>query len=347
MTQPRVQCAAFLLAILVLNQAVQAQVAPAESGTESTAIVADPVLVIKVSERFLTDLLRKPLTEDTNVNTTIIGKPVRGKAFTYGRLYLDFVESHDHAKFWLLFAGQTTAHTTGYNDPAYIHSTAVTRFITGKELTYDTDDHLEFAPAKVEADTTRYPRGISSSLPGLRGRIVKRVAARRLAEYSGQIQLESSLEARNHVKESFDRQTHERLGPLRERLSGLIPLIQEVVENRGLAWNLASSEHHLIIAASEHASPDSPRPTTLVGLALPEPPIDDALIEVWQHSRFNDVDPDAFQSTYRMLRFVFRAIARSETFPADLRTNFKSMAEFDAAASKHREWSVIQLYRPE
>jgi hypothetical protein len=175
--------------------------------------------------------------------------------------------------------GIARSKTTGHAGPVCIHCEALTRFTASKRFTLD-DEGLTAQDVQCHAETNSTVTGISSNLPGLRGRIATRFAWRRSDETHAEADRISAENCEADLARLFD----ERMGPVAE-LAGAI--LESEFLRGGSAGHPARRKFHfhttrdyiyLASVAEDQGrppqSPPEPNADTLAKLWLPAAAVD-------------------------------------------------------------------------
>jgi len=187
------------------------------------------IVVIRIPQKLINTYLSPTVEEETPVSLVVLGANVNGNARVNGELLLDTKPDNQVR---LLFRGTALARTTGREGPAIIHSTARTTFTATKQLIFTTEG-VETGDTQVTVDVDRQVQSIQSTAPGLRGRLVKNVANRRLQRLAPQIDAVAHRNAEQRIRHSFDQRVEQ--------------LVQSANDNRNV-WGLFGE---LLATASE------------------------------------------------------------------------------------------------
>jgi len=140
-----------------------------------------PNLWVAVSEDLLSRRVERPIDRPTTVQQTILGTRITGTGYVIGRSDLALVHGNQKAELKTIVTGTAYTNTVGRNGPAIIYSRSTTTFRSEKRTLLG-ENGFETLPAVTQARTSTRITGIDSTLPRLRGRIVERIASRRVAE---------------------------------------------------------------------------------------------------------------------------------------------------------------------
>jgi hypothetical protein len=200
--------------------ASSAEGSPQAELTEPVEEVAEElrgVMILRVSERYLEELFARDIDKRSPVTRVVLGTHARGTAHTLGRADVDTKPDSDDAAFSVQIFGTTAARTVGRNGPAIIYSYSVTRWTASKIVRFDGDEFTS-TPATITSDTQICPMGANSILPGLRGRIVSRIASRRAVEYNSEAECITNRDTERRVLADVDRVIDGKIAKLNNRL---------------------------------------------------------------------------------------------------------------------------------
>jgi len=166
---------------------------------------------------------------------------------------------------------------------------------------FDLENGFHAGPAEIRSQTRTETDDIQSDRPGLRGRLVRRIAWRRVRENQAQANEITSQHARRDIVAGFDNTTAARLQQLNDRIAvgELVgDLFQGVVETE---YSVSSTNNYIQLAVRRKGTPDVP-------VAIPENEIPDSGLQVWIHSTL--MQPDVFNAfqTYAQLRKFVRPL---------------------------------------
>jgi hypothetical protein len=228
------------------------------------------IVYVRVSDQALKKLLGGPLARRIAVSDTILGTPVRGVANTVAQTDVRLVPATGRAVIDLVISGEVQARTTAFGGPVRVQSSSETRFSAIKRLVLD-EGGIRLLPARVAARTSITPRGVSTDLPRLRGRIARRIGSRRAAESRPAAEAESARKVELRIAADIDRQVANDLGNAQSRLSRFLaelPRRDDALRGRA---QFATSNRHLQVAIYRDDGKRVPRaPPSLVALGSPD-----------------------------------------------------------------------------
>jgi hypothetical protein len=234
---------------------------------------------IHVSARLFEQLASQPQAREFPVENTVLGVPFSGHAKTESTTRVTFVPHESQAVFDVILTGVARSKTTGRAGPVCIHCEALTRFIAAKRFALD-DAGLTGQDVRCHAETHSTVTGISSDLPGLRGRIATRFAWRRSDLTHDEADRISAENCEADLARLFD----ERMAPIAE-LAGAV-LESELLRGGSAGhparrkFQFRTTRDYLYLAsvpddrAKSPQSPPEPNADTLAKLWLPTTVID-------------------------------------------------------------------------
>ncbi len=170
--------------------------------------LSQPNLRLHVGEQLIRVGMSRHVDRVTQVNDCILGTAICGTGHTVGRITVRPAVDARRAAFDAVFSGVTTSRTLGSNRSARIRSLGYTTIHARKRLVFDIDG-LHALPANSTASTRSSITGVGSTAPGLRGRIVTRIARRKAAQSQGQAEAAGS----SHASAEFNRSMDAEAGP--------------------------------------------------------------------------------------------------------------------------------------
>ncbi len=167
-----------------------------------------PNVWIEVSERALASGVEGDIERITAVEDFILGTAVRGQGNTKATKTLIFAPHDERAVLRLRVSGTIDTTTLGRNGPARIHSRARTAFSAEKDF-WLSERGLQALPTVCAAETTTLSANVSAVSPGVRGRIVKRVAQRQVQQKRAQADQIAARHAEDEIRELVDQEASE------------------------------------------------------------------------------------------------------------------------------------------
>lgn len=273
----RRQVAAVALCCIAMQPALRSAPAAAQaSETEAGDPDAYPV-VIRVSE----SLFASPepeVREVTPVDTCVLGVRSVGTASVLGELTPEFFTSSKGVRMDLVLEGTSTAKTTARQGPALVHTTTTCRFTACAPLTFHHEVGFSAGEITATVNGVDQRRRVNSTTPGLRGRLVRRVANRRISQQQDQIMRIAESNTRSRLVSSMERRVSERLSAWNEHWLKLqAALKQQRWYPEAPRLFLTTTPNHLIAFVASTRDRAVP---TVEEIRLPTPTAD-AVIEIF------------------------------------------------------------------
>ncbi|MCA9133110.1 MAG: hypothetical protein KDA45_08140 [Planctomycetales bacterium] len=261
------------------------------SEPEFTALLRIPsaLLIESVNRRFHH---RKP------VDRVILGTHSRGTADCVGQVHCTLAENRQGAEFNCHVVGTITSQTRGTQGPAIIHSQAHTAYRAHKTIFFD-GRQFQSRPATVCANTALTISEVDSTAPGLRGRLVRRVASRRAADLRGEAEAITAGLARQELQVAIDAEFDTRLAAINQALNLRLSLLPHL-SDWGQPLAVRSYTHCLEIClasdrlANRQLLPPPPEPESQAAA--------DQAVELWLHAEQGRGEPSLLATWLRWSR---------------------------------------------
>lgn len=213
-----------------------------KEAVEEVADALKGVVVLRVSEKYLESLFARDINKHTHVDRVVLGTRATGPAHTVGRADVDTKPAKNDASFHVKISGTTTSRTTGRNGPAIIYSCSITTWTSQKTVRFD-GENFKSGPATIESHTRIIPLGADSVLPGIRGRIVSRVAAKRAIEYNSRAEQISGVDTEKQVLADVDRVVDGQIQKLNDRLNSrtVLAYLLPKLDDMGVQFSTSSN----------------------------------------------------------------------------------------------------------
>lgn len=166
--------------------------------------LSQPNLYARVSREIVASGMRREVDRTTRVVDCILGTAIRGTGHTVGTVEVQLVPNPRQAAFDAVFRGVTHSRTLGSNRSARIHTRGRTEMVAHKRMVFDPGVGLTALPTRTRARTRTTITGIGSTAPGLRGRLVTRIARRKAGQSQGQAEAIGSRHAEALFSSNFD-----------------------------------------------------------------------------------------------------------------------------------------------
>lgn len=213
---------------LVVPSPVASQPHPQDSSTvdKLLEVNANPVLAcLRIPAVLITEVASRDFTHTSAVDRVLLGTHSRGTAVCYGHVSCEMRDQSHAAEIVCLISGAVDSQTCGTNGPALISSTTTTSYTATKSIIFD-GRKLITQPARIQARSRIQITGIDSSLPGIRGRVVRRVAERRagesLAEAESLTRDLTVAQLQQHIDQEFAR----RIVSINRALEDRLPILE-------------------------------------------------------------------------------------------------------------------------
>jgi hypothetical protein len=164
---------------------------------------------VRISRDFVDRYATGRINWHTPVTDNILGTSLSGSATTTGAVRLSLKPSRGQVLADLIFSGRIESRTTGYNWPIITSNSARTQIEASKPLRLD-DVGLQFAGLSYRGQTWSNTDSVESELPRIRGRISRRIGARRAEEMRPAI----NNIAMQHAAERLNVAINNRLNPV-------------------------------------------------------------------------------------------------------------------------------------
>jgi SLA1 homology domain 1, SHD1 len=183
------------------------------------------VLYVRVSREFLEDYVERTVQRTKPVNDNILGARIAGESDTRGKTTFELLPGKGRLLGKITFEGTVHSQTLGYKSPVVLHQISDSTFRSSKLISLD-DDGLHVSPAKTDAPTNLRTTDIDTSLPRLRGRIVRRIAWSRVADSHQQAESITAEHTAAIISRDFD-----------ERIDQSVAKVQEVFKSKVPDWD--------------------------------------------------------------------------------------------------------------
>ncbi|MBW3599942.1 MAG: hypothetical protein KY475_22055 [Planctomycetes bacterium] len=276
--------AAFLVLALPAAAPVRGQEAPVGADLAGGAKQADPAeseIAFRFSQDFFRTLFRRNVDRSNPVNQCILGAWVTGTNRTQADVDLVIQPSESEAQIYVVLTGQSVSNTVGVSDPARIYTTTTTTFRAWKLIRFDREGFVA-SPAGIETDTRSVTRCIGSTArTELVDRVVRRVAADRVAEVRGYTDWLADQQARQRILESFNESVAEVLDEANLRLSVRQTLISRFGGLENLRYRLLTTTRFLEVLVNIASAEEPERPPLADDWSL-------SPLEIWVRTAIED-----------------------------------------------------------
>lgn len=185
----------------------------------------NPVLAcLRIPAVLITEVASRDFTHTSPVDRVLLGTHSRGTAVCRGHVSCEMREQTHAAEVVCRITGTVDSTTRGTNGPALINSTASTTYTATKRIIFD-GRKLITQPALVQASSRIQITGVGSSLPGLRGRIVRRVAERRSGESLPEAEAITRDLTATELQQHIDNEFAQRIDSINRKLEDRLPIL--------------------------------------------------------------------------------------------------------------------------
>ncbi len=162
-------------------------VADAVSVVHSAKLLAQPsarvpenMVYVRLSRPFLQRLVERQVRQSKPVNDYILGSTITGTSETRGATELVLQPSAQHGELEIRLSGVIRYRTVASHGPVEIFADGAASFAAAKAVWIDRDG-IATGRAASNVNNASTITGVDSSLPGLLGRIARRIGSRRAA----------------------------------------------------------------------------------------------------------------------------------------------------------------------
>lgn len=212
------------------------------------------------------------------VKKMVLGSHVTGTSRTIGQVNVDVNAGEDHATFAVAFAGRTQTRTVGRSGPACIYSHGQTDFTVRRRVAFSPVEGFWSEPTVVQSRTRIVLDGVEATKPGLRGRIIRRVAWRRANEMRAASEAIAYRDTRRDLQTAFDRSLDARVARMNERMNTARYVRAVLGDREKLDVKVDSTEHFVQFALGPKGE------TSDEAVAVLEEPFGDLPMEIWVHA---------------------------------------------------------------
>lgn len=192
---------------------------------------SDPaVACLRIPALLITEEASRSFQHTTPVDRVVLGTHARGTAECRGEVRCEMGQQPSTAELVCHITGTVRSQTCGTNGPALINSIAETSYTASKSIVFD-GRQLTTQPAVVNARTRVQITGIGSTAPGLRGRIVERVATRRAADSRLEAERITCQLTADELQQHIDAEFSQRIVSLNRKLAMRLAILDGFEDN--------------------------------------------------------------------------------------------------------------------
>ncbi len=290
-------------------------------------------VVIRIPDATITKSLNREFQNTEAVQREVLGTRSHGQAKCHGAVTCTLEDNPKGAAICCRIAGTVQSETCGTNGPAIIHSEAKTSYVAFKRIAFNGVNFIS-SPATLTLSTELNITGIDSSLPRLRGRIVRRVATRRAQQSHAQAEAITALITREELMSRIDKEFDSRISDLNHKLGDRLSIIKHFREtgNEVFIRSFKDSIEIGLVTA----------PMTRNDVAIHQVPIGES-IELWIGKGPAKL---AEEKPLAQMPALTGLIGQAPHWLATYFTNNPQLSKLDDKTVKikrHDDWIVIQL----
>ena len=259
---------------------------------------ARPNMLFDIHENLFARAVNRPIDQMQPVDELILGTRIRGSGHTTGAVRLDFVPAHDRAALDLVLAARNISSTRGSQGPVTVHSSGVTD-LSARRRIFLTPEAVSSAPVTASASTNSTVTGIGVN-KRFGQRIIRKIAARKIAETKPKAQAIAEGRARDRVEREFSTQTDPAVAQIREQFESRL---QGPLRARGLypeMLHLNTTSDRLVVTARKSLAnqlaaaspPPSGATANLITARIHETAVNNVLEEKFGGRIFRQADAD-------------------------------------------------------
>lgn len=181
------------------------------------------------------------------VDCVIVGTRARGTSLTNGTMRVALDEQASEPTLHIQFAGTSTSKTIGTHGPAIMHMHSTTSFTASRTVVLKLDQGLVTYPTRVRLNTTLTVDDVQSNKPGLRGRLVRRIATRKSQQLHQQATREATALAERNLRHGFEQGVQHRLVALDRQFEGLRKMMLAADKKSKLQIALVGENHSSVV----------------------------------------------------------------------------------------------------
>ncbi|MCC9601813.1 hypothetical protein LOC67_14730 [Stieleria sp. JC731] len=306
-----------------------AQVAETKSGAHQTPIV------LRVSEDIFNS--NSELETQSDVDCCILGVRNLGTADVNAKTLIRFVPSDENARLKIHFTGHFIANTHGQKGPARIHSRSKMKFDLAMEATFDEESGFSSGEPNGSVVPVDSNRRITSTLPGIRGRIVHSVAKRRMAETEHQVEQICIANAKSELIKEMERRVQKELATANERWAQMKTSLEKQPWNEERpTFQFTSDDGYLVIHVNEPGPDQNAESRGLQMIAELPDPAPDAMTEILLSRDWVERN----EQKGALLSFA-------ASYPRLLNFTLKAATDFSLPCKEEDDWLVYTLHKKE
>jgi len=207
-----------------------------------------PTLVwVRMSRGYLANHMERNVDRKKPVRDYILGTTITGESRTTGKTQFVLYPNDRQALGEVRFVGEVRAETVGRNGPAILDYKSNSKFQARKQVTIG-ESGLSASAAVADAPTRLTATNIRTNLPGLRNRIVQRIAWRRVANSQSQADAIVSDHTADDIRRDLDRKLNESIASIQNKVQLQIAKLQRDGDKGNLMMRSRSTPDYIEVA---------------------------------------------------------------------------------------------------
>jgi hypothetical protein len=216
---------AFVFTVGSFNPAIAQTTRSTEIAQGISTETSSIPLLLRIPAHLIAKSVNRDFEQVSPVNQIVLGTTSKGISHCSGNVTCVIRDNPTGVSILCCIVGDVHSETCGTNCPAVINSTAVTNYTASKELTFD-GTMFACNPATVTSRTEITITGIRSSLPGLRGRLVKRIATKRARETHTQAEAIVGRQTESELCKKIDADFEHRLADMNRQFEKKLSILR-------------------------------------------------------------------------------------------------------------------------
>jgi len=184
-------------------------------------------LMVRIPAMLIAKSMNRDFEHKGPVNQVLLGTNSIGTSHCTGQVTCVVEDNPVGVSILCNIAGNVESKTCGTNGPAIIHSTATTKYVASKRLTFD-GKLFASNQASVSSCTQLTINDIKSTLPRLRGRLVMRVATARAIETKQQVESIVNSQTEAELRQRIDADFEVRVSDLNKQFASRLEILKYV-----------------------------------------------------------------------------------------------------------------------
>ena len=193
------------------------------SGAKNTS-EGFPVL-LRIPQALIAKSVDREFQHSAPVQQEVLGTKSTGIAHSQGTVACSIEEKAEGAAFSCRISGTVQSETCGTNGPATIQSHGCTSYVAHKRFLFDGHKFISF-PTSVVSTTKLTITGVGSTLPRLRGRIVRQVATQRAQQSLAQAEAITQAITDRELCQRMDAEFDSRISEMNQKLAARLSVLK-------------------------------------------------------------------------------------------------------------------------